>query len=479
MMDSIFDRHIGNTRRAGLWAVCTAILALANPALADDWNTGVGGNPARTSLSAERGPSAPTILWHNSLSAVVAQQAVTEGQTVFMARMTSITDTLHGTMIVAHNLNTGAIRWNRELPVDFPATDWRSRVSAVKDGRLYATRAGNTNHSYLYALDGATGNQLWRSVDLVDESTTESLAFTPDGDIIAGNFTSLLRIRASDGTTMWSVPRSCPTTDGCAAAIHNDRVYIWEASAAGPKVTAFNIASGQRLYSSAGIGGGFIEQLGLMVGPDGTVYAPRTQNNATTDYFVALTDTGSGFTEKWRTPLGYVPFASFAVGPDGSVYMYTTTPTTLTIHRLEPMHGDDTGMTTPLAINFPAQPRIAVGADGLVYFTNGGFSNGRLFSFNPDLTPRWSEAVPNVNVGGPALGSGGVLVVCGTGTDVRAYQTPPACPCDWNHSGTLNSQDFFDFLTDFFAGNADFNQSGVTNSQDFFDFLGCFFAGCG
>jgi hypothetical protein len=55
---------------------------------------------------------------------------------------------------------------------------------------------------------------------------------------------------------------------------------------------------------------------------------------------------------------------------------------------------------------------------------------------------------------------------------------PGACPCDWNHSGVLNSQDFFDFLNDFFNNNADFNHSGATNSQDFFDFLNCFFAGC-
>jgi hypothetical protein len=52
------------------------------------------------------------------------------------------------------------------------------------------------------------------------------------------------------------------------------------------------------------------------------------------------------------------------------------------------------------------------------------------------------------------------------------------CTTDWNADGIVNSQDFFDFIDDFFTSNADYNSDGVTNSQDFFDFVNAFFIPC-
>jgi hypothetical protein len=66
----------------------------------------------------------------------------------------------------------------------------------------------------------------------------------------------------------------------------------------------------------------------------------------------------------------------------------------------------------------------------------------------------------------------------GTGTLSIDFTLP--CRADFNSDGVVNSQDFFDFLTAFFAQtpNADFNGDALVNSQDFFDFLTAFFTGC-
>jgi len=73
---------------------------------------------------------------------------------------------------------------------------------------------------------------------------------------------------------------------------------------------------------------------------------------------------------------------------------------------------------------------------------------------------------------------GGYRANRGTGTLHIGFALP--CRADFNNDGVVNSQDFFDFLVQFFASTpaSDFNNDGLRNSQDFFDFLVQFFAGC-
>lgn len=401
--------------------LAVALVLAALPASADDWNTGVGGNAARSGLSDEAGPAGPFLLWDESLPAVVAQQAVTEGNVAVMPRMFDIGDVIGGTDIVAHDLTTGEILWNVQVPASF-GDSWRNRVTAIRGGRVFATRSGNANAEFLYALDAADGSILWVSDDLVTETSTESATFTAAGDVVTSGVFSVICISAADGSTVWETPRTCPSSGGCDPIVFGNRVYAWESGGfAGVLVTAFDATTGARLYSSPIIAGGIVQEIGLLAGPDGTIYAPRSQNNPATDYFVALEDTGAAFVEKWRFPMGYVPFASCGVGPDGSVYTYDRDERLV---RLDPATGLPVGASALITSDF-YQPRLAIGAAGTVYVTNGGYSQGRLFAFAPDLSPLFSVPVPNVNVGGPALGENGVLVVCGTGTDVRAYYTEP------------------------------------------------------
>jgi hypothetical protein len=76
------------------------------------------------------------------------------------------------------------------------------------------------------------------------------------------------------------------------------------------------------------------------------------------------------------------------------------------------------------------------------------------------------------------LGSGSLVEAAVDDFRAFGFECAPSCPGDYNNDGNVTSQDFFDFLTGFFANNADFNHDGTTNSQDFFDFLNAFFVPC-
>ncbi len=427
------------------------------------WNVGNGGNASRN-CQAENVLSPLTesnVLWEGStVYSFWPHQPFTEENIVVTDRTFDMGNTLHGTWIVAYDLLTGDTLWTADLPVYFPGTDWRNRVCGTDDGVVYATRSGNTNASYLHALDISDGSIMWTSESLVDMSSSECVTFAENGDLIVGNFHSISRINAQDGSLIWDEIRHSPTSGGSEVAVFGNNVYGW--AAGGPRIVVHNIDTGAFQYESEGIGGGYIQQLGCLVGPDGIVYAPRTQNNAVSDSLVAFTDTGSSLERMWQISLGYVPFATFGVDLEGNIYSYT--PDYRIIHidshsgetlaqtnsilqeipasrssfmggSLSSPYGEntirisyfdqnsreptilDTSIVIGNSANGTVAPHAAVDAEGYLYISN--YQN-TVYCFESNLDIMWQDTFDRPD--GPAISMDGHLVVCADSYEMKVYE---------------------------------------------------------
>jgi len=384
---------------------------------AQSWNIATGGNTLRNGLSAISGPSEETLLWSGGLQSSISGAPVSDSIYLATVRIHNLSNPLEGSKIVMMNILTGDTLWTKNLPIDFPATDWRNKLSALRNGVLYASRSGNSNEAYLYALNAADGTILWQSESLIDESNTEGANFSPDGDLIIGNTQSILRINQNDGSTVWEVSR-LSYQNASEVAVHGSKFYGIINDQQELKVATFNLSDGQLLYSSEGLDNGLVQQHGLFVAPDGTIYLPRSQNNPITDYLYSFTDTGESLQQNWNIPIYYVPFSTSACGPDGSIYSYSRSGKVI---RIDPDLGEVTDSSMVVLFGDANCPRMAIDAAGRVHMTNGGFDDGNFYSFNADLSLRWQTPVTNVFIGGPIIGHNGTMVLCGIGNDIRAY----------------------------------------------------------
>lgn len=405
-----------------------------------NWSTSGGGNSFRNGLSNERGPTSPTLAWRAGRNASYGSSTFIEGNTVVTTRFypSNATDeaTQQGGAIVAHRLDTGALLWEKQLPLDFPNSDSYSCVIGVHDGRVYASRRSDFSPSYIYALRLSDGLQLWRSAEVFmvaipnGESDDVSPVYAPNGDLIVTWVIQSYRINCLTGETVWK-SETYKNLFGLYSveAVNGDRLYGQQVMLGQRCIAAVDPDTGKVKYSSPMLSAksdyadkGFLDPR-MFIGPDGTVYVPIISTHPKTKNFrflYAFEDTGTSFRLKWQSPpFNQLNYATFAVGPDGSVYSYDSD---YRVVRLHPEDGKVLNTSISLSKQFGYVKRMVVDSTGLLYLSDG---TGPLYCFNADLTQRWTTSVPNIYLGGPTLGSGGTLVVSGGGENgIYAFRVP-------------------------------------------------------
>jgi PQQ-like domain len=435
--------------------IALAGLVFSTLAAAQNWPNG-GGNAGRNGLTSEIGPDAATPIWSVGRPSIIAWQPVIDAGRVFVVRQTGFPPEPNSdeSPVVAMDLDTGMELWFANIPA--AAGDWTTWIAGARDGRVYASRSGNGSSvsAKIHALDAATGATLWMSQDVTSAGAYDGVVFADNGDLIVGDFRNVTRIRAVDGTTAWRVARTCSVSSSCGACTHGAGVYIADAVGGGNRIRKLDAATGAFQYASPTLTG-FTLQNTPMASHDGTIYLSRTQNNVATDFFYAINDSGTAMTIRWSVPARWTVVSEFAVAADGAVFMLA--PGNV-VQKLDALTGNVLATSVPLASEVNMQPRMAVDALGRLYVSSGTFSNGTFYAFDANLALLWSTPVANINIGAPAVGRDGTLVIAGIGTDVRALRTPRLCDGDVDGDNDVD-------LTDLATLLANFGISGATREQ--------------
>jgi hypothetical protein len=118
-----------------------------------------------------------------------------------------------------------------------------------------------------------------------------------------------------------------------------------------------------------------------------------------------------------------------------------------------------------------SQVRLAVVGGGNVQLVQSAANTSTPFDISGTLQPGSYRLLAEAT----GRGRTGPLVLISTGNASCAVEFVAnieiQLPADWNHDGQIDTQDFFDFLADFQAGDADFDRNGVTDSADLFAFI--------
>jgi len=283
--------------------------------------------------------------------------------------------------------------------------------SALLDdrGRVYVP----SGDAHLYALDRETGRELWRfrahtpaqvealhGIEVFNVDWWEgNVAMLADGTLLAGNDNYLYyRIDRDTGTDRghlvsnelgWSLP---------AVNTRTGRVFFGSMFVALRNLFAFDAASGEKLWSSGGLGSIVSSPLLTSASADGAVVVGGF------DGYVRAFGQKSG-RQIWKVATRDHVYASPAQLADGRIVVASTDGS---LYALDPERGDIVWAFDTLA---PIRSSPAVDGEDRIYFGSG---DGRLFAIDPDGQLRWSyrcidDDRDDLN-GSPGLGPEGVTI---------------------------------------------------------------------
>jgi len=395
----------------------------------------VGSNNQLNGLSEFLGPlDNSQIYWEDGEYAKYAQVPLISGSNLVVARRTAA-DNIHEANIVCYNVYTGEELWRTQLPASATSDDY-DKIKGINDGVVYCTRAnGVTKPATLIALSLADGSFLWESDDNIMPTSTESVNFNSNGDIIVikdqNGYKCFSKV---DGSTLWTLNKDIASGGYCSTmAIYGDIGYYYDRNVGyATVISACNLLTGDSLRSSGPImiGDAYTQQnMSLAINIDGSIIAHTSEGN-----LFSLTDNGTNININWDTPASiFITTGNFTVGPDSSIYSVSRTGKLARIRNSDGSIIDTTDVTiftnTYYQSGGPAvnqRPKMATGRDGIVYISTQQYPDYRLAAYTPNLDLIWevnssADGDDLWGIEGLALGDS-VLAVNAKGYAIRAYK---------------------------------------------------------
>ena len=382
-----------------------------------DWIT-VGGNNQRNGITNVSGPSSSNPLWNKpSLFSIWGNQIYINGDKLVTTRYVSLSPVR--APLACHDLLTGDTLWTRNY-----AENGVMIVMGFRDNKIYARNFQQQGSDTIYAINPGDGSVIWKSRHTVERGIIWSAAFADNGDLFlpgSGN-KSVMRINHITGDTVWTRYRIIPNTGAECMCVYGNTLYTFEGGITTPKrVMAINADNGMVKFYSGSLPGDGDQEIPFSMGLNGDIYVVRDGGN-----LHSLKDNGTGFIEKWQISLrgNTGTYSQFGISSDSSVYI----PSGKRIYRINHLNGAFIDSTEELITSGTLNARMAIDSEGKVFVSNGASdpSQGKNFCFSRNLNTIWSIDLPYNYYSGPALGQNGILVFCGAGTNIQAYQNPVA-----------------------------------------------------